>query len=251
MRLLLLLIISSGLCAQSATELMQQSQQRTTAGDSELHSTISILDNKGNQRIREIITYTRTTPENTQLLIRFMAPAEVRGTAILVYDYPDKADQQWIYLPATGKVRQLVNTEKGKNFMGSEFTNADMSQMNTDDYLFSELGTTELNGALCKKIEAKGKNTSIQNEQGYSRKIVYLDNSRLLPVREEFYDRNGKLHRELVYGDYKSAGKNKWVAWKMTMRNIQNGRISVMTVTHFKNDAKQAAHLFAPNALGK
>lgn len=247
----ILLFTSTTLIAQQASDIMRQSQQRTSAGDSEMKSTIGIYDNKGNQRIREITTLTRKTKENSQLLIRFTAPAEVRGTAILVYDYPDKADQQWIYLPATGKVRQLVSNEKGKNFMGSEFTNADMSQLNPDDYQFSDLGTVQHNGIACKKIEARGKTPALQQEQGYSKKIVVLDAARLIPLREELYDRNGKLHRELLYENYKQTPGGKWVAWKMTMNNVQNGRRSIMTVSQFTSDVSQSAHLFAPNALGK
>lgn len=251
MKLLLLLFISTGLLAQNATELIRQSQLRTSAGDSEMHSIIGIFDAKGNQRIREITTLTRKTPENSQLLIRFSAPAEVRGTAILVYDYPDKADQQWIYLPATGKVRQLVSTEKGKNFMGSEFTNADMSQLNLNEYNFTDLGSVNYTGTACKKIEARGKTPAIQQEQGYSRKIILLDATRLIPLREEMYDRNGKLHRELLYENYQQTPEGKWVAWKMTMNNLQNGRRSIMKVTQFSADLSQSAHLFAPNSLGK
>jgi outer membrane lipoprotein-sorting protein len=252
MKLLSIFIfISSTLMAQHATDLMRQSQQRTSAGDSEMKSTIDIFDARGNQRIREITTFTRKTKENSELLIRFTAPAEVRGTTILVYDYPDKADQQWVYLPATGKVRQLVSNEKGKNFMGSEFTNADMSQLNLDDYSFTDLGSVTYNGTSCKKIEAKGKTAALQNEQGYSKKIILIDASRLIPLREELYDRNGKPHRELLYENYKQTPGGKWVAWKMTMNNLQNGRRSIMTVDQFVSDLTQPAHLFSPNALGK
>lgn len=251
MKLLLLLFIACSVTAQQATDLIRQSQQHTSAGDSEMKSTIGIFDNKGNQRVREITTLTRKTKENSQLLIRFTAPAEVRGTSVLVYDYPDKTDQQWVYLPATGKVRQLVSNEKGKNFMGSEFTNSDMSQLNLSDYIFTDLGTVTYNSTSCKKIEAKGKTPALQQEQGYSRKIILLDASRLIPLREELYDRNGKLHRELLYENYKLTPDGKWVAWKMTMNNLQNGRRSTMTVTQFSSDLSQSAHLFAPNSLGK
>lgn len=249
--LIILLLITSGAIAQSASELMRQSQQFTSIGNSEMHSTIGIFDNKGNQRIREIVTLTRKTKDNSQLLILFTAPAEVKGTALLVYDYPDKQDQQWIFLPANGKVRQIVSNEKGKNFMGSEFTNADMSQLNPDDYIFTELEKVTYRGTICNKIEARGKTAALQLEQGHSKKIIFLDSDRLIPLREEMYDRTGKLHRELLYENYRQTTDGKWIAWKMTMNNLLNGRKSSMTVTQFKSDVAQPAHLFAPNALGK
>jgi len=36
-------------------------------------------------------------------LIRFMAPSDVKGTALLIYDYQDKEDDMWIYMPALKK----------------------------------------------------------------------------------------------------------------------------------------------------
>ena len=45
----------------------------------------------------------------------------------------------WIYLPALRKVRRIVSSEKGKSFMGSEFSNADMSAPKLDDYAYNYL----------------------------------------------------------------------------------------------------------------
>lgn len=246
-----LLILSTTLSAQTATELMRKSQQQTIAGNSEMQSTIRILDNKGNQRLREIITYTREAPDCSQLLIRFTAPAEVKGTSLLIYDYPDKSDQQWIYLPATGKVRRIVSNEKGKNFMGSEFTNADMSQLNLEEYDFEDLGTIQYKGINCHKIQASGRTKALQSEQGYSRKIIYLDKIRLIPHKEELFDRTNKAHRELLYEEYKKTTDGKWVAWKMTMNNLQNGRKSEMIVSRFNNSSQAPARQFSPTSLGK
>jgi outer membrane lipoprotein-sorting protein len=249
--IILALLISISVNTQSVTELMQLSQERTRSGNSEMQSTISIYDNRGNQRIREISTFTRQTPESSQLLIRFTSPAEVRGTTLLVYDYTDQADQQWIYLPATGKVRQLISSEKGRNFMGSEFTNSDMSQLNLNDYTFTDAGKEIMDGISCRKIEAKGRTSTLQNEQGYSRKVIYLDEKRLIPIRERFYDRNGKPHRELVYEDYRKSSDGKWVAWQMTMTNLQNGRKSMMQVNKFISELQHSPQIFSPTSLGK
>ena len=244
------ILLSTSLSAQTATELIRNMQQQTTAGDSEMRSTIHIYDGKGNQRVREITTFTRKTPDCSQLLIQFTAPSEVKGTTLLIYDYPEKADQQWIYLPATGKVRRIVSTEKGRNFMGSEFTNADMSQLNTDEYQFEDIGTESVKGIKCRKIKATGRNPQLQNEHGYSSKIIYLDAERHIPHKEELFDRTGKLQRELVYENYKPGSNGKWVAWQMTMRNLQNSRRSVMTVVQFSSGINQSARKFEPTSLG-
>jgi len=44
--------------------------------------------------------------------IKFMEPADVRGTAMLVVDNKDISDEMWIYLPALRKTRRIVSSEK-------------------------------------------------------------------------------------------------------------------------------------------
>ncbi len=67
--------------------------------------------------------------------IRFIEPADVRGTAMLIVDNENTADEMWIYLPALKKVRRIVSSEKGKSFMSSEFSNADISSPPISDFV--------------------------------------------------------------------------------------------------------------------
>ena len=53
---------------------------------------------------------------------------------MLVVDNKNQADEMWIYLPALKKTRRIVSSEKGKSFMSSEFTNADMSSPALSDF---------------------------------------------------------------------------------------------------------------------
>ena len=67
-------------------------------------------------------------------MIRFIEPADVRGTSMLVVDNKNSADEMWIYLPALKKTRRIVTSEKGKSFMSSEFSNADMASPAVSDF---------------------------------------------------------------------------------------------------------------------
>ena len=53
---------------------------------------------------------------------------------MLIVDNKDVQDDMWIYLPALKKTRRIVSTEKGKSFMSSEFSNADMSSGSNSDF---------------------------------------------------------------------------------------------------------------------
>ena len=70
---------------------------------------------------------------------------------MLIFDYEDKSDDMWILLPSLRRTRRIVSSEKGKSFMGSEFTNADMSKPDLNDFTFKILGSAEADNNECWK----------------------------------------------------------------------------------------------------
>src|SRR5665647_1111812 len=137
----LAMFISMTLFSQSPQEIVQKSVDMIDISSMEMISTLKIMDAKGNVRERQITTASKKFGDANKMLIKFIAPADVKGTTLLVYDYDNKSDNMWIYMPALRKVRRIVSTEKGKSFMGSEFTNADMSKPNDTDFSYSLLGS--------------------------------------------------------------------------------------------------------------
>jgi outer membrane lipoprotein-sorting protein len=237
--------------AQSAQEISKKSMDAVEVGDMEMISTINIYDAKGNVRTRQISTASRKFADCTKMLIRFLAPADVKGTSLLVYDYNNQSDHQWIYMPALRKVRRILSTEKGKNFMGSEFTNADMGRPNLQDYTYTNLGVADIDGKKCWQIEAKCKNEDIQQENGFTKKISYIDQNTFVTYKIEYYDFGGQLQRVQTISDYKKQANNRYFAYHMTMQNVQNGRKSEMKVDKFQSGSKLPESMFSPSMLDK
>lgn len=237
--------------AQTAQEIAKKSSNAVEVGDMEMTSGIYNYDSKGNLRTRQITTVSKKFNGCTKMLICFLAPADVKGTSLLVYDYDNQSDNQWIYMPALRKVRRILSTDKGKNFMGSEFTNADMGKPNLQDYVYVNLGIAELDGQKCWRIEAKCKNETIQHENGFSRKIMYIDQGNYLVYRVEYFDLTGKLQRIQTNSAYKKMSGNGYFAFHMVMENVQNGRKSEMKVDKFQNGSKLSENAFSPNVLDK
>lgn len=236
---------------QNAREISNKSMNATEVGDMEMISTINIYDAKGNVRTRQISTASRKFAESTKMLIRFLAPADVKGTALLVYDYENQDDSQWIYMPALRKVRRIVSTEKGKNFMGSEFTNADMSRPNQQDFDYQLIGESTFEGKKCWKIKATGKTDAIKHQNGFSSNISYVDQQTFICYKIEYFDLSDKLHRVQYITDYKKQANGKYFAYRMTMQNVQNNRKSEMIVEKFQSWSKLSEHTFSPAVLDK
>jgi hypothetical protein len=187
----------------------------------------------------------------TKIITKFTAPADVKGIGLLVYDYEDKNDDMWIYLPALRKVRRIVSSEKGKSFMGSEFSNADMSKPNLNDYTYELLGTETYNGKECWKVQSIPVNDDIAYDYGFSRKIALIDKNSYFTYKVSYYDLNDELHKEMTVSEYEEVNNGKYLARNMEMVNLQSGRKSVLTIDKIQSGSALSENSFTPAALEK
>ena len=105
----ILSLIFSGLEAQenlSAREIVDKAFKVTKLAGSESISTMTIIDGKGRERVREIAAVTKLydNGETEKRLIRFLAPADVKGTGLLTFDYEKKDDDMWLFMPAVRNI---------------------------------------------------------------------------------------------------------------------------------------------------
>ena len=215
---------------EDAKQIMQKSQDAMTLDGSEAISTLTINDGKGNQRVRKFSMASKREPSQalTKSIMRFLEPADVKGTGILTFDYENKDDDMWLYMPAIRKVRRIVSSEKTKSFMGSEFTNADITKPNIDEYTYTSIGSETIDNVECLKIEITPATKEIANSYGYSKKIAWIGKADYVARRNEFYDLDGKLLKVMVVKNVKllDPKNKKYQTLDASMENRQNGRSS-------------------------
>ncbi len=231
---LLVLFLSVNYCfAQTAREIVTKSSDVVNLESTEMTVILKIFDGKGNSRIRKVTSAAKKYGDVLKNKIRFESPADVEGTTILIYDYKDKDDDIWIYLPSMRKTRRIISTEKGKSFMGSEFSNADMSKPNPDDYDYKLSTDESVDGKLCWCVEATCKNKSIASSNGFSKKISYISKGNYLPLKFTYFDSKGQIFKEMLFGDYKKTSESSFFAYSMIAKNLKTGRYSEMKVEKF------------------
>src|SRR6056297_1277491 len=169
------IIFSILVSGQKPVEIVKKSRDAVQVSSFEAVSTLIITDSRGNQRIRKNTMASKTFEDNTEKrIIKFISPAEVKGTGILIYDYENKADDMWIYLPALRKTRRIVSREKSSSFMGSEFSNADMTAPSVEDFQYTLLGSEKIDETDCWKIESIPVSIDKEEEYGYSRSVRWI-----------------------------------------------------------------------------
>lgn len=250
---LLIAILFFGLTlkAQDAREISKKASDAINLDAMEMVSTLKIISANGEERSRTISTATRKFGDLSKMMMKFLEPADVRGTTLLIVDYENKEDDMWIYMPALRKTRRIVSSEKGKNFMGSEFTNADMSKPNIDEFNYKLLGEETIDGKPCWKIESTCKTGEQEDQYGFSKRVTYIDKANYLIYKMEYYDLSEELLRVETMKEYKKQSNGNYFAFFMEMKNVQNNRCSIMTIDKFQLGSSLAEAQFSPAMIEK
>lgn len=208
-----------------AVQLMDKSRDLTMSGNMQSTVTLTITEKNGAVRTRKVSLFSKTYGGTEKRMMKFLEPADVRGTAMLIIDNKDAQDDMWIYLPALKRTRRIVSTEKGKSFMSSEFTNADMTSGNNSDFKIRHMPGSGNNGHWI--IESQPVNDNKADEYGYSRKVTTLDKSTLIIKKMEFFNFDDDHFKtiEILSTQPRSDG-NGYIMTEMYATNLLNGRSS-------------------------
>lgn len=241
--LTLLLGISFILSAQeTAVSIMTKSREVMKVGSFEAVAKLTIKDSRGRTRERSNITASKTFADGTEKrLIKFLSPADVEGTSMLIYDYDQGQDDMWIYLPALKRIRRIVSSDKGKSFMGSEFSNSDMSSPPIEDFNHKLLEENDKSWI----IESVPVNTGLEDEYGYIRKISYINKSTYLLGEMQFFDFDNEMYKTIEIRETKKISDNKYIVTHMIANNTLKSRSSEIIMTEIRTGTAIKDELFS------
>jgi len=75
-------------------------------------------------------------------------------------------------------------------------------------------------------------NEDIMDEVGFDRQLAWIGKKDFVFRKAEYYDEDDELFKQMISSDVRqmdTSGK-KYIATRMEMSNLQNGRKSVMTI---------------------
>ena len=218
----------------TAKQIANKSFEVTKLAGAEATATMTIVDSKGRKRVRKTAQVTKLyqNGDTEKKLVRFLSPADVKGTGLLTFDYKVKDDDMWLYMPALRKTRRIISSEKAKSFMGSEFSYSDMTPPTLNDFTYKKLGEEEINGTLCWKIEMIPVDDDIVDENGFSKKISFIGKKDFVIRKAIYYDPDEEFHKELTVTEVKELDpkNHKFRPLHMVMVNKQNGRKSILQI---------------------
>jgi len=161
-----------------------------------------------------------------------LEPASERGIGMLSYTYDDdkKDSESWLYLSALGKVKRLASgssdDQEPTAIFGSEFSTEDMESGKTDEYSYKILQQGPYRNVKVWVIEAIPNSKRLKKTL-YSKILIWVDQSRFIPLKVQSYDKRGQLYKRTVFSNIEKIN-DWWVAKDATIMNLKSRRLSNM-----------------------
>ncbi len=190
---------------------------------------VMILTNaRGQVRKRHLKFFSKKrSKDETMMLMRFVAPADVKGTGFLVIEHKDRDDDRYLYLPALRRVNRITASGRGGNFMGSDFSYYDIGRPKLDDWVYKRLKDAQWEGKDCYVVQCDPATEQIRKDTRYSKIIRWIRKDIFTTVYAEYYDKDGDKWKELRVPETKHLG-GVWFATHMIMKDIQIDHTSEM-----------------------
>ena len=232
-----ILILLGGLlpgpvCAEEMTgrQILDQVSQRQETPCSYETQTMTLVDKKGNQEVRQLRNFARKELEGQfKYLIVFLGPPGVKGVALLTWQNKGADDDQWLYLPAYGdKTKRVAKGSRKNYFMGTDFTFEDMVSESLDKFSFERKPDETLDGVAHYVVEITPSDPEVVKESGYKSRTVWVRQGNFFVTRTDYFDRQGKLLKRQTVGDLVNVDGSRWRGNTSKMENFDTGHSTVV-----------------------
>jgi len=219
-----------------ARDIMEKVDARDDGDHQTADMEMILIDKNGKKRVRKISSFSKDKGDDTQRLMFFLEPADVKNTGFLTYDYddPDKDDDQWLYLPALKKTKRIASSDKSGSFMGSDLTYADMTSRNLDDYDFTLKKEMDVKGQAVWLIESIPRNKTVIKETGYTKSLLFVRQDNYFVIRGIHWVKDGGYLKYLDIRTLKQID-GIWIGTEMHITKKKSKKMVHKTELSWKN----------------
>lgn len=214
-----------GYAAENPREIVAEAQRRTDAKSERYEGVLQIFDAKGKISDKRWTFERIGAHGNSKAVLRFTAPAEVKGVALLVVNHPDRASDQWMWTPAIERDRRIALQDRSTRFFGTDFSFEDLEERDVDQYDYALLGDDVVDGAMCWKIQSTPKESKSSQ---YTSSIVWIRKDNYAFARIENYIKD-QVVRRLLYLDLANV-QGIWTARQLEMADLRRGSRTRLTL---------------------
>lgn len=185
-----------------------------------------------------------TADDGKAQLIKFLEPADVRGSGFLNVEKASGETETLIYLPALGRVRRVAGGQKQDSFFGSDFSYEEISSLSGDFDDDFETALLEVLPGPVYVLEGKALPGA---ESSYDRIVYQVPESTLVPRRVEFYTA-GALVKVLTIEATEEVGGYALPS-VIRMETVAAGSATTITQSGYQVDEEIPADVFTERFL--
>jgi hypothetical protein len=233
------------LTAVDARAIVEEAQKRTEATSERYEGALQVIDARGKIADKRWVFKRIGSHGRSRSVVRFMAPAEVKGVALLVVNHPDRASDQWMWTPALERDRRIALQDRSTRFFGTDFSFEDLEERDVDQYDYRLIGEEAPGGVPCWRIEARPKQTKVSQ---YTLSHVWIRKDTYAFAQIENFVKAQVVARRLRYHDIRNV-QGIWTAHRLEMEDVRRNSRTILTLDRLEYGAPMQESEFTLQAL--
>ena len=213
------------IAADNARQIIEEAQKRTDAKSQRYEGLLQVFDAKGKVSDKGWRFERLGSHGRSKAVLRFTAPAEVKGVALLVVNHPERASDQWMWTPAVERDRRIALQDRSTRFFGTDFSFEDLEERDVNQYEYTLDGDETVDGAACWKIQSTPRESKSSQ---YTRSIVWVRKDNYAFARIENYVKDQAVRR-LNYSRIQNV-QGIWTARQLEMTDLRRGSRTRLTL---------------------
>lgn len=209
------------LAADDARQIVEEWQKRTDSKSHRYEGLLQVFESSG-KKAEKRWTFERLGAHGrSKVVIRFTAPPEVKGVALLLVNHPDRASDQWMWTPSIERDRRVAFQDRSTRFFGTDFSFEDLEERDLDQFEYAIVAEEAIDGEPCWKVKWTPKEAKSSQ---YSHSFVWIRKDTYAFAQIESYV-SGQLARKLSYSDFQNV-QGIWTARELAMSDVRRGSIT-------------------------
>ena len=223
---------------------MAEAQRRSEAKSQRYEGLLQVLDARGKVADKRW-TFTRLGSHGrSKAVLRFLAPPEVKGVALLIVNHPDRASDQWMWTPALQRERRIALQDRSTRFFGTDFSFEDLEERDVNQYDYRLLGEETIDGAACWRIESVPGQKKISQ---YTKSEVWIRKDNYAFAQVESYIKT-QVVRRLKYSDFAQV-QGIWTGRRLEMNDLRRNSRTILTLDKLEYNVPLREEDFTLQAL--
>jgi outer membrane lipoprotein-sorting protein len=211
------------LVAQDARQIVEESQRRGKANSQRYEGVLEVTGADAKVTRKSWQSWRLGAYGNSKAVIRFAAPAEVKGVALLVINHPDRSSDQWMWTPAIGRERRIALQDRSTRFFGTDFSFEDLEERDADQYEYKLAGEETIDLAPCWRIEARPRQNKTSQ---YTLSRMWIRKDNYVPAQYENFVKDQPVRR-LQQKDIQNI-QGIWTARTLEMTDLRRKSRTVL-----------------------